>query len=52
MTVVIIIIIIIIITAVVIIVIIVIKGVTIVSNYGVTSVILLNVSLGSSQLFY
>ena len=46
------IIIIIIITAVVIIVIIVIYGVTIVSNYGVTSVILLNVSPGSSQLFY
>ena len=43
---------IIIIIAVVIIIIIFINGVTIVSNYGVTSVILLNVSPGSGQLFY
>ena len=43
---------IIIIIAVVIIIIIIINGVTIVSNYGVTSVILLNVSPGSGQLFY
>ena len=41
-----------IIVAVVIIIIIIVNGVTIVSNFGVTSVIMLNLSPGSGQLFY